>query len=88
MSGNCFKAIIDNRSSVSIFTVDLQKIFGERKVVIRDMVDNERYLDYNKRSVEFLGHQFVRSKEAEMTVSKVRVLEAPNRENQYSALIA
>ena len=34
---------------VSIFTKkDLQKIVGERKVVIRDMIEGERYVDYKK----------------------------------------
>ena len=51
MCGNYFKAIIDTGSAVSIFTVkDLQKIVGERKVVIRKIIENERYLDYNKKT--------------------------------------
>ena len=42
MCGNYFKAIIDSDSPVSIFTKkDLQKIAGERKVVIRDMIEGE-----------------------------------------------
>ena len=49
LCGNYFKAIIDTGSSVSIFKKrDLTKIVGKRKVVIRDMIDNERYVDYNK----------------------------------------
>ena len=79
MCGNYFKAIIDTGSPVSIFTKrDLQKIIGERKVVIRDMIDHERYVDYNKRPLELLGYQFVRLEVAGVTVSKARVLVAPN----------
>ena len=79
MCGNYFKAIIDTGSPVSIFTKrDLQKIIGERKVVIRDMIDQERYVDYNKRPLELLGYQFVRLEVAGVTVSKARVLVAPN----------
>ena len=79
MCGNSFKAIIDTGSLVSIFTKrDLTKIIGERKVVIRDMIDNEWYVDYNKRPLDLLGYQFVRLEVAGVTVSKARVLVAPN----------
>ena len=61
MLGNYFKAIIDTGSLVSIFTKrDLQKTEGERKVVIGDMIENERYVDYNRKPLELLGYQFVR----------------------------
>ena len=79
MCGNYFKAIIDTGSPVSIFTEkDLQKIVGEREVVIREMIENERYVDYNKKPLELLGYQFVRLEVAGVTVSKARVLVAPN----------
>ena len=78
MCGNYFKAIIDTGSPVSIFTKrDLQKIVGERKVVIRDMIEGERYVDYNKKPLESLGYQFVWLEVAGVTVSKARVLVAP-----------
>ena len=51
---------------------------GERKVVIRDMNENERYVDYNRKPLEVLGYQFVRLEVAGVTVSKARVLVAPN----------
>ena len=79
MCGNYFKAIIDTGSPVSIFTKrDLLKIVGERKVVIRDMIEGERYVDYNKKPLNLLGYQFVRLEVAGVTVSKARVLIAPN----------
>ena len=61
MSGNFFKAIIDTGSPVSIFTKrDLLKIVGERKVVIRDMIEAERYVNFNKMPLNLLGYHFVR----------------------------
>ena len=42
------------------------------------MIDQERYVDYNKRPLELLGYQFVRLEVAGVTVSKARVLVAPN----------
>ena len=54
MCGTYFEAIIDTGSPVSMFTKkDLQKIIGERKVVIRDMIDNERYVGYNKNPYKY-----------------------------------
>ena len=79
MCDNYFKAIIDTGSPVSIFTKrDLQKIVGERKVVIRDMIGGEKYVDYNRKPLKLLGYQFVRLEVAGVTVSKARVLVAPN----------
>ena len=64
---------------VSIFTKrDLRKIVGERKVVIRDMIEKERYVDYYRKPLELLGYQFVRQEVAGVTVFKARVLVAPN----------
>ena len=79
MCGNFFKAILDTGSPVSIFTKrDLTKIFGKSKVVIRDMIDNERYVDYNKKPLDLLDYQFGCLEDAGVTVSKARVLVAPN----------
>ena len=79
MCRNYFKAIIDTGSPVSTFTKrDLLKLVGERKVVIRDMIEGERYVDYNKKPLNLLGYQFVRLEVAGVTVSKARVLIAPN----------
>ena len=79
MCGNYFKAIIDTGSPGSIFTKrDLQKIVGDRKVVIRDMIPGERFIDYNKKPLNLLGYQIVRLEVAGVTVSKARVLVAPN----------
>ena len=79
MCGNYFKAIIDTGSPVFIFTKrDLTKIIGKRKVVIRDMIDNERYVDYNKKPLDLLGYHFECLEVAGVTVSKARVLVAPN----------
>ena len=76
---NYFKAIIDTGSPVSFFTkLDLQKVVGERKVVIRDMIGEERYVDYNRKPLKLQGYQFVQLDVAGVTVPKARVLVAPN----------
>ena len=79
MCGKWFKAILDTGSLVSIFTKSyIQQIIGERKVVVRDMIEDEHYVDYNKRPLKLLGYQCVRLEVAWVTVSKARVLVAPN----------
>ena len=47
-------------------------------MVISDTIENERYVDYNRKPIEFLGYQFVRLEVAGVTVSKASVLVAPN----------
>ena len=42
------------------------------------MIDIERYVHYIKRPLDLLGYQFVRLEDAGVTVSKARVLVAPN----------
>ena len=42
------------------------------------MIEDEHYVDYNKRSLKLLGYQFVWLEVAGVTVSKARVLVAPN----------
>ena len=79
MCGKWLKAIIDIGSPVSIFTKrDIQQIIGERKVVVRDMIEDEHYVDYNKRSLKVLRYQFVRLELAGVTVWKARVRVASN----------
>ena len=74
-----FKAIIGTGSPVSVFTKrDVQKTVYYRKVVIREMIGGERYVDYNGKPLELLGYHFVRLEVAGVTVSNARVLVAPN----------
>ena len=51
---------------------------GAGKVVIREMIEDERYVDYKRKPLELLGYQFVRLEVEGVTVSKARVLVAPN----------
>ena len=49
LCGNNFKAIIDTGSPVSISPINkLQRIVGKRRVVVREMINNERFVDFLK----------------------------------------
>ena len=45
--------------------------------MIRDRIEEENYVDYNKKPLKLLGNQFVLLEVAGKTVSKARVLVAP-----------
>ena len=77
MCGKEFKAIIDTGSPVSIFAVDeLKKIIRKHWVVVRKMIDNERYVDFNRRPLPILGYMFVSVQVGKTRMSKARVLVA------------
>ena len=60
MCGKKFQAIIDTGSPVSIFAIDeLERIIGKHWVVVREMIDDERYVDFNRRPLPLLGYMFV-----------------------------
>ena len=58
--GKEFEAIFDTGSPVSIFAIDeLKKIIGKHWVVVREMIDNERYVVFNRRPLPILEYMFV-----------------------------
>ena len=60
MCGKIIQAIVDNGSPVSIFAVDeLERIIGKYWVVVREMIDDERYVEFNRRPLALLGYLFV-----------------------------
>ena len=74
LCGNEFKAIIDTGSTVSIFPIEeLQRIMGKRRVVVGDMINNERYVDFNKKPLPLLGYMFVSLQVKGIRVSRARV---------------
>ena len=60
MCGKKYQAIIDTGSPVSLFAVDeLERIIGKHWVVVREMIGDERYVDFNRRPLPLLGYMFV-----------------------------
>ena len=77
MCGKKFQAIIDTGSPVSIFAIDeLERIIGKYWVVVREMIDDERYVDFNRRPLPLLGYMFVSIQVGKTRMSKARVLVA------------
>ena len=72
-----FQANIDTGSPVSIFAIDeLERIIGKYWVVVREMIDDERYVDFNRRPLPLLGYMFVSIQVGKTRMSKARVLVA------------
>ena len=72
-----FKAIIDTGLPISIFAKDeLKKVIGKHWVVVREMIDNERYVDFNRRPLPILGYMLVSVQVGKTRMSKARVLVA------------
>ena len=77
MCGKKLQAIIFTGSPVSIFAVDeLERIIGKYWVVVREMIDDERYVNFNRRPLPLLGYMFVSIQVGKTTMSKARVLVA------------
>ena len=56
MCGNTFQVIIDTGSPVFIFAIDeLKRIIGKHLVAVREMIDVERYVDFNRRPLPLQG---------------------------------
>ena len=77
LCGNNLKAIIDTGSPLSIFPIDeLQRIVGKRRVIVSEMIDNERIVDFNEKPLPLLGYMFVSLQVNGVRVSKAKVLVA------------
>ena len=75
--GQKFLAIIDTGSPVSIFVIDeLERIIGKYWVVVREMIDDERYVDFNRRPLPLLVYMFVSIQVGKTKMSKASVLVA------------
>ena len=77
MCGKKIQDIIDTGSPVSIFAVDeLERIIGQNWVVVREMIDDGRYVDFNRRPLPLLGYMFVSIQVGKTKILKARVLVA------------
>ena len=74
MCGKKFQAIIDTGSPMSIFAIDeLERIIGKHWVVVREMIADERYVDFNRRPLPLIGYMFVSILVEKTRMSKARV---------------
>ena len=62
INGNRFKTMIDTGSPVTIFSLDeIKRIIKREKLPVRQMIESERYVDFNGKPLRLLGYVFLRT---------------------------
>ena len=56
-------------------------------MVVREMIDNERYVDFNRRHLSILGCMFVSVQVGKSMMSKTRVLVAKKANKQSKSIV-
>ena len=75
INGNRFKTMIDTGSPVTIYALDeIKKIMKREKLPVREMVENERYVDFNGKPLHLLGYVFCELQVNDSYVKKARIL--------------
>ena len=79
INGNRFKAMIDTGSPVTIFALDdIKTIMKRDNLPVREIVKGERYVDFNGKPLQILGHVFCELQVNDVYIKKARVLIAKN----------
>ena len=59
MNGNPFKTMVDSGSPVTIFEIEeIKRIMKRKTLFIRQLPEDEEYVDFNKRKLNSLGYVF------------------------------
>ena len=79
INGNKFKAIIDTGSPVTIFELDeIKQIMKRETLLVRPMIENERYVNLNGKPLKLLGYDFCELQVKNNYVKKIRIFIAKN----------
>ena len=77
INGNRFKAMIDSGSPVTIFAIDeLKRIMERETLQVRDLIKEEKYVDFNGKPLNLLGYVFCELQVGDSYIRKARVLVA------------
>ena len=75
INGNRFKTMIDTRSPVTIYALgEIKKIMKRENLPVREMVETERYVDFNGKPLQLLGYVFCEVKVNNSYIRKARIL--------------
>ena len=62
INGNHSKTMIDTGSPVTIFALDeIKRIMKREKLPVRQMIEGERYVDFNGKPLQLMGYVFLRT---------------------------
>ena len=77
INGNRFKTMIDSGSPVTIFALDEMKQIMKRETLpVREMIEGEKYVDYNGKPLSLLGYVFCELQVGNQYIKKARILVA------------
>ena len=80
INGNQFKTMVDSGSPVTILTIfeikEIKRIMKRKTLFIRQLPEDEEYVDFNKRKLNLLGYVFCQLEVGESKMQKARILVA------------
>ena len=77
INGNQFKTMVDSGSPVTIFEIEeIKRIMKRKTLFIRQLPEDEEYVDFNKRKLNLLGYVFCQLEVGESRMQKARILVA------------
>ena len=75
INGNRFKTMIDTGSLVTIFALDeIKRIMKREKLPVRQMIEGERYVDFNGKPLQLLGYVVCDLQVNDSYIRKARIL--------------
>ena len=75
INGNPFQTMVDSGSPVTIIAIDQIKEIKKRKTLfIREIPNDEIYMDFNKRKLQQLGYKFGQLEVGNSKLQKTRIL--------------
>ena len=75
INGNRFKTMIDTESPVTVFAVDeIKRIMKREKLPVRQMIEGERYVDFNGKPLQLVGYVFRELQVNDRYIRKNRIL--------------
>ena len=83
INGKKFKSMIDSGSPVTIFALDeIKHIMNRGTLPVREMIEGERYVDFNRKPINLLGFVFCELQVGDQYVNKAaRILVAKKGTN-------
>ena len=80
ISGIPFQTMVDSGSPVTIFAIDeIKEIMKRKTLFIRELPNDEEYVDFSKRKLQLLGYIFCQLEVGNSKLQKARILIANKR---------
>ena len=75
INGNPFKTMVDSGSPVTIFEIEeIKRIMKRKTLFIRQLPEDEEYVDFNERKLNLLGYVFCQLDVGDSKLQKARIL--------------